>query len=392
MLLSDTTHAFEFATSSAATIHWNSFWVETSDPPTTITPGSDQGTVSSATDTTLVPAPGAASTFRKLKFASWHNAGSTANEITVQKDVSGTEYPIVSIILQPGETLTFAETQGFNVLDESGRIRTVAIEPNGATGRTESFFKLGAGAAEAAGVKYLQSRDTGNPGTWAVGTSGIPGRATDGTAAGDAGCLPYSNATVGQNRLVHWFMEASSTGVGILVDVLWVNNGLVVTTLVAQAVNSVAFPARDSNGTVNGNGCKVGILVVTATTNAAAITTITMSYTNQAGTAGRTATMSSFPATCTAGSVIYFQLQAGDTGVQSIQSVTLGTSMVTGAISLIVIRELARVALRSAWIGGEVLLGKPGIPLYDGSCMLPMFIPTSATTFNTSGAATWEEL
>lgn len=392
MLLSATTHTLEFATSAASNIHWSVFWVETSDPPTTIRPGSGQGIVGTATSTTMVAAPGSADTFRKIRNATWHNAGTLANEITVQKDVSGTNHIQISVVVQPGETLCFTEGQGWQVLDEAGRIRMATLERGGTTGRTESFFKLGAGATEAAGIKYLQSRDSGSPGTWSVGTPGLAGRATDGTAAGDAGCLPYSNATVGQNRLVHWFMEASSTGVGILVDVLWVNTGIVVGTLTAQTVNSVAFPARDSNGTVNGQGCKVGILVVTATTNASPVTTITMSYTNQAGTPGRTATISSFPATCTAGSVIYFQLQAGDTGVQSIQSITLGTTLGGGAVSLILVRELARVALRSAWVGGEVQLGKPGVPLFDGTCMLPMFIPTSATTFNTSGAATWEEL
>jgi len=60
-------------------------------------------------------------------------------------------------------------------------------------------------------------------------------------------------------------------------------------------------------------------------------------------------------------------------------------------ISLVVYREIAFVPLASAWISGVVNIPSPGIRLYDGTCLIPSFIPTSATTFNTSGAATWIE-
>jgi hypothetical protein len=49
------------------------------------------------------------------------------------------------------------------------------------------------------------------------------------------------------------------------------------------------------------------------------------------------------------------------------------------------------VPLASAWIPGTVGIPSPGIRLYDGSCLMPAFIPTSATTFNTAGWASWIE-
>jgi hypothetical protein len=48
--------------------------------------------------------------------------------------------------------------------------------------------------------------------------------------------------------------------------------------------------------------------------------------------------MASFPATAVAGTLVPFQLATGDRGVQSVQSVTLGTSYVAGAISLVLFR------------------------------------------------------
>ncbi len=66
----------------------------------------------------------------------------------------------------------------------------------------------------------------------------------------------------------------------MLLDYLWINTGLVVTTLTAQAITPVSLPARDMFETTNGDGVIAGILVTTATTNAAVIANTTISYTN----------------------------------------------------------------------------------------------------------------
>ena len=158
---------------------------------------------------------------------------------------------------------------------------------------------------------------------WAWGTPGVNGRNTDGTNSADFGCIPIANPSTGGNYLTELQMASSVNHTHLFFDVLWVNTGIVVTTTTAQTINSVAWPARDLNGTTNGAGVQIGILVTTATTNGSAITNCTMSYTNQDGTAGHTATMASFPATAVVGSVVWFQLHAGDTGVRSIQSITL---------------------------------------------------------------------
>jgi hypothetical protein len=60
-----------------------------------------------------------------------------------------------------------------------------------------------------------------------------------------------------------------------------------------------------------------------------------MSYTNSAGTGSRTGQIVSINATTTARTLYTFDLDSGDVGVRSIQSITLGTSLVSGAVSLI---------------------------------------------------------
>lgn len=391
ILLTATTHTLELGTSSSAQVDWTVGYVDLAST-SLVAPGSDAGSVSSATETTIVAAP-SSSQQRKVQFISLVNVSTTtANTVTIQKDISGTERIIHTATLQPGDKLQYLDGQGFVVSDQGGRIKTTSGYETGYTGRTESFFKVGAGATEAAGVRYLQARDTGNPGVWAPGSPGLNGRTCDGTdTANDGGCLPYSNADTGENYLTNFTMAASANGTGVLIDVLWVNSGLVVTTTTAQAITSPTWPARDSIGGTGGVGLSVGLLVTSATTNAGAITNTTLEYTDSYGNNAQTATMASFPATCTAGSLIPFQLASGDQGLTSIEGVTLGTSRVTGALSVVVYRELAMVPLASAWIPGRVDIPSPGVRLYDGMCMLPMFIPVSATTYNTAGAATWIE-
>jgi hypothetical protein len=127
------------------------------------------------------------------------------------------------------------------------------------------------------------------------------------------------------------------------------------------------------------------LLVSAATTNAGAITNCTISYTNSDGTAGRTGTMASFPATAALGTFVPFQLQAGDKGVRSIESITLGTSMVTGTVHLVLYREVAKAAAPSANVNGAAPVQRGGVRIYDGSCLLPGYYASATTATNMSG-------
>lgn len=362
---------------------------------TTFSRGRNKVTVSSATDTDISGSP-AASTQRLLgQIAATNVDASLANRVRFKlNDGAADFYLTPRIPLQPGESVQYSSAKGFQVLNEDGLQKVFTPASGKIAAWPSDFNKLGAGATEAAGVPYLFYRDTGFPGAWTIGTPGVAGRALV-FSSETGGFLDWKNPAAGnRNYLTSFVGAASGNGTLWCLDCLWVNTGLVVTTTTAQTVNSVAFPARDLNGTANGLGVQVAVLVTTATTNAGAITNMTMSYTNSDGTSGRTATVSSFPITCTAGSLIFFQLQAGDRGVQSIQSVTLGTSLVTGAISLLAFRRLALAGSATTWVANPDFSPSergPGVELFDDSCLMPMLRPASATTYNAEGLVTIEE-
>ena len=128
----------------------------------------------------------------------------------------------------------------------------------------------------------------------------------------------------------------------------------------------------------------IALLFTAASTLAAVGSNLTVSYTNSGGTAGRTATLSAIvgsqvPATPVIGTIVWFNLQAGDKGVQSIQSITLGTSMLTGSISLMITRDILTVGTTIPNVSVPKVLGSPGIRIYNGSCILHNIL-TSATT------------
>lgn len=245
----------------------------------------------------------------------------------------------------------------------------------------EDFLKVGA-AMEAIGVHHSFAYTTGRPGAAAAPSPGIAGAAL--TTYG--GQIPFVNPVSGNTYLMRFAARASLAGSLILYDRLWHNSGIAVTTTTAQTVNSVTLPARDRDGTTNGEGVLVAIEVSTATTNAAAVTNTTMSYTNQAGTSGRTATIASFPATAVAGAFVPFQLADGDTGVRSIQSITLGTSYGGGAIHLVAFRRFASGFVLVANTGFELDALQLGFPrLYDNTVPFALWLPTATTAVTVNG-------
>jgi len=289
----------------------------------------------------------------------------------------------MSFTLLPGENMIFGEEGRWAHRDANG----AEYPPAGKgayDGRSVGFMKSGT-AADAIGYWYCTSKDAGFPGAWSPGTPGVNGRVTDGTViATDAGCVPIKNPAVGANYLTELLMGSSVPHYNLFFDVLWVNSGLVVTTTTAQSITTPTLPARDVNGTTNGEGCMIGLLFTAAATNAALITNTTVSYTNSAGVAGRTATLQNLvgaciPATPVIGTLVWFSLQARDTGVRSIENITLNTSLVTGSISLFIARDVASIGNSIAYIPSSRKLADPGVRLYNGTCLLHC-VQASATT------------
>lgn len=388
LLLTATTNSLQLITTSTSNIAYHASYVDITT--SAFTPGSSEGIISSATTTTIVSAPGA-STQRQIKMLTLKNTGSSANSLTLQKDVSATDYELMPrITLSAQESITYIDGVGFQVFDSNGNAKSTLPINQGTTGRAMEIYKVGT-APEAAGVRYCWSKDSGSPGAWATGSPGLAGRTTDGTTTTDAGCVPIWTPT-GSLFLTGFDMTATVACQMQLIDVLWVNTGAVVTTLTAQTVNSVTLPARDLNGSTNGEGIYAGILVTGATTNVGAVTNTTLTYTNSDNVGSRTATMASFPATAVVGTFVPFQLAGGDRGIRSIQSVTLGTSYAAGSISLIMYRQVATCNVQLANVSGASSLTQapvtPGIRLFNGSCLLPFGLASATTATTIMGTVT----
>ena len=377
--LSNTTHVLEITTSVAGSVHYQVGYTDITSSSVG-TPTDSFGIITTATTTIIATAP-AASTTRKIQYVNVFNNGAS-NTIILKKDISGTEYNILQVTLQQGETLRVVNDK-VEVLDVSGRLKTQNTGLSEITGDSRVIFKVGT-SPEAAGQYYCFAKDSGAPGAWSPGTPGINGRNTDGTTAADLGCITVGNPTSGAWYVRDFNIAASQAGMFILADVLWVNTGLVVTTTTAQAITQPTLPLRDNLGTSNGHGVGAGLLVTTATTNAAVINNITLQYTNSDGVAGRTGTMS-YPATAVIGTFVPFQLQAGDVGIRSIQSITLGTTLTAGAISLIAFNFLGTSPVTIANVGSIAFQKQLDLRIQNGHCLLPFWLASNTTATNLTG-------
>lgn len=231
--------------------------------------------------------------------------------------------------------------------------------------------------------------------------AGSPGAATaPSPALGIAGAaltsypgrIPFPDAVSGKNiYLARFQAQATIAGTLILCDRLWHNSGLSLTSTTAQTINSVAWPARDADGTSNGNQVLIGLEVTTATGSGTPV--FTMSYTNQDGTDGKTGTgILTGGGTSAVGAFYPMGLAAGDTGVQSVQSFTLSATWTSGAASLVAYREIARLELTAANVPAAIDAITSGMPrMYDNSVPFLLFVPSATTASNISGQVVYSQ-
>lgn len=384
--LTSTSDLIRVTTSAASQIEVHASYVDFNG--TAVTPGrTNTPYITTATTTTVVPSPGSG-VQRNIKHLNITNDhASVACVITVEHTDGTTAEELISVTLLSGENMVLGEDGRWTHYDANG-----AVYPPAGKGAYDGYpavFMKSGTAADTIGYWYCTSKDAGFPGAWSPGTPGINGRVTDGTTSGDFGSIPIKNPAIGSNYLTELTMGASVNHSHLFFDVLWVNSGIAVTTTTAQSITTPTLPARDVNGTTNGEGCMIAMLTTTANTNAAVISNSTVSYTNSDGTSGRTATLtaiagSQIPATPVVGTIVWFNLQAGDRGVRSIESITLGTSLGAGAVSLMICRDLANIGTSLVNVQFTRKLSEPGVRLYNGTCMLHCVLAsaTTATFFN----------
>lgn len=246
-----------------------------------------------------------------------------------------------------------------------------------AAGRAVNFFKASYGGAT--GAYFSLFRQSGMPGA-AVAPTTAAGQTLSRTSTG---AMPIP-APSGTTYISSYEAVSTMATTFILADRLVETGALSGIVTTAQTVNSVALPARATGAT----DVELWLEIYTAL-GATASPTVTASYTNQAGTAGQTATLvGGIPASGgTAQRSYQMALQAGDTGVQSVQSVTLGTSTGTAGAFGVVLRR----SLLFGSIPGPNLSFAQGYAetdlqiLPDNACVELLALPTTPNTGNVQG-------
>lgn len=230
--------------------------------------------------------------------------------------------------------------------------------------------------AEAAGVPHS---------LWRVGP--VPAAGADPASSG--GGTVYSNtdgslakwaAVEGSGftkQLVSWSARMSTAGSLVLCDRLVGFSGISLSSVATTVINMTA-PTRYTDGL----GVEAWFEITTATTTTAAQIRL-QSYTNQDGTSGRQGALLTLPATATNVDAFIgpLPLQAGDTGIKSIESVNVGVAASAGVANVVLIAPIAEMGLVANLTNiydGMTALDR----IYDGATLMFYYQPT-ATTINT---------
>jgi hypothetical protein len=154
------------------------------------------------------------------------------------------------------------------------------------------------------------------------------------------------------------------------------------TALSSQPVISQRCPDYPGSGIVFGARNEIWIEVVTAMTSATAWQ-VQVTYTNSAGTTGRTSIISAAQAAAalTVGKMFMIGLASGDTGVQKIESVIVTTGSATaGSFNVLILRPI--------WTSGRCMTAndgdihdmlKTGLPLVYNDSALIMQVQADST-------------
>ncbi len=250
-----------------------------------------------------------------------------------------------------------------------------------------SYFSKAVTGTMVAGRPFSPFYLAGVPGAAAAPTPGLGGA----NLTSYAGQIPIPAAS-GNTHLARFSgVSSAQAGMLLLCDRLWHNSGFTITSTGAQTINSAAWPARDMNGSTDGVGVILGVEISGAT--GAGTPTITVSYTNDANTSGKTATNSvATVATSAAGTFYPIGLAAGDTGVRSVQTLTLSATWTSGTMHLVAYRVLATLELPAAGIPNAVDALTSGMPrCYDTTVPFLIFIPQTTTTTQLSGSAVFTQ-
>jgi hypothetical protein len=215
----------------------------------------------------------------------------------------------------------------------------------------------------------------GQPGAGAIPVANPTGGVVPTSAT--AGAIPLVNPS-GANTLYLARLTASSSVANFLriYDRLVHTSTLNASFTSAQTVNTVAITRTYST--------PVSAWVEVYSPLGSTTTGATVSYTNQAGTTGRAGTVQ-IAASAANGNLFPIALQSGDTGVQSVQSITLSVSTGTaGNFGITLMANLASVGIPGPGLALPPLnYAALALPVIQpNACLAALTVATTSSTGN----------
>ena len=245
----------------------------------------------------------------------------------------------------------------------------------------DPFVKVGITTAAVGAMRgYTPWYAAGNPGAATANAAGVNGAAVSGAVAGS---ILRANPGAGNAYLARLAASASTAGTLWLIDRLWNNSGLTVTSTSAQAITPATLPARDNAGATN--GAAVMAAIEWSATGGAGVPTVTLTYTDQDGNTGNTGTFTGV-ASPPVGTFEIFTLAAGDTGVRAPTSFIQSATRTSGTMHLVLFRPIAQIEITAANIGNAIDALTSGMPrIYDDSVLQFVWFPSATTATNFVG-------
>lgn len=259
--------------------------------------------------------------------------------------------------------------------------------------------KITGAAAYTAGRWYDLSSLAGTPVANAWSGTALAWTACDETTGNGTAIFGIPNGGGVSTDTKHLLNAAAVTGVAtgvpsvlMLVDMQGYYPGISMASASVQTLTGTPAPRY-----TNGVGVRAALVIVTSA--GATAHNVNISYTNTAGTSGRTMPVT---VSCTASAITphithsgtaannygpFLPLASGDLGVKSVQSLTLSASSTAGTAALVLYRPLLTLPLTTVSVAAErdLVNQLPSMPrVYDGACLTWLYFSGAATAASTN--------
>jgi hypothetical protein len=242
-----------------------------------------------------------------------------------------------------------------------------------AAARQHVTYLKTASRTSVAGIPFAVHDLAGQPGaaTLAVGNT-ANGLVPDDTVAGFPLVNTFGGGATGY--LVGAQFSNSVAGNLIIYDRLF-HAGAYAFNAATTLASQPSYSARVPGGT-DFTGLELWIETVTAFTGNMSIA---VTYTNQSGTAARTTGTVATGVAPTVGRIIQLPLQAGDSGIQKIESVT-ATVATVGTFNVVVARRLATLRIPVANGADQIGFDRVGMPQVFDTSAICMAVQADSTS------------